>query len=87
MEKARCYVWRDKQVSATDYDPENVHAPEASYRYIHIPKSVTAVGVGSSNQIQLEGCDTSNGYLYGKLDVPIIMEKRTNSTQKEAVSR
>ncbi len=52
-----------------DYDPRNLYGPVASHDSIRMLISLSAAA-GSF----LEGADVSNAYLYGDLNVPIIME-------------
>ena len=85
MEKARCCLRGDKRRAFIDYDPENIHASVASHTSIRMLLSIIAASIGHSNQIQLKGSDINNAYLYGILDVPIIMAHPTNSTQKQTM--
>ncbi len=43
------------------------------------------LAIEASEESYLEGADTSNAFLYGNLDVPIIMEQPTDSSQLTAM--
>ena len=77
--KARCCLRGDRQVEFLDYDPDFVYAPVAAHESIRI-----LICFAASQNLILEGADISNAYLYGNLDVPIIMEQPTDSSQIEA---
>jgi len=42
------------------------------------------IAIAAGDNLVLEGADVSNAYLYGDIDIPIIMEQPTNSTQVPA---
>ncbi len=62
-----------------DYDPMNVYALVASQDSNHMFTSLSAAA-GSF----LEGADVSNAYLYIDLNIRIIMEQPTDSSQVQA---
>ncbi len=68
LEKARCCLRDDQQLAYVDYDPKNLYAPVASHDAIRFLLAMTA----AENSI-LKGVDVSNAYLYGDMDIPIIM--------------
>ena len=76
LRKARCCVRGDPQQPFTDYDPENTYAPVAAHETLRILFSFAA-----SQDLHVEGADISNAYLYGKLDITIIIEQPTDSSQ------
>lgn len=45
------------------------------------------VAYAAANDLVLEGADISNAYLFGNLDVPIIMEQPTDSSQRAVSTR
>lgn len=75
LHKARCVVRGDKQTAYVNFDPNNVYAPVACHEAIRILFAYAA-----AFDLQIEGADISNAYLYGKIDIPIIMQQPTNST-------
>ena len=77
--KARCCLRGDRQMIYLDYDSMNVYALVASYDSIRMLISLSAA-VG----LFLEGAGVRNAYLYGDLDIPIIMEQPTDSSQIQA---
>ena len=68
LHKARCVIRGDKQKAYIDYDPHNVYAPVACHEAIRILLAYSA-----AKNLLIEGADISNAYLYGKLDIPIVM--------------
>ena len=80
LEKARCCLRGDKQLAYIDYDPSNIYAPVASHDAIRL-----LIAIAAAENAQLEGADVSNAYLYGELDIPIIMQQPTDSSQKPAM--
>ncbi len=42
----------------------------------------TLTGLAASEKIHLEVADMNNDYIYGDLDVPIIMKQPTDSSQE-----
>ncbi len=80
MEEARRCLRVDRQLSYVDYGPFNVYAPVSSHASIRL-----LLLTASNQDLLIEGADKSDAYLYGDLDVPILMEKRTNSTQCEQI--
>ena len=79
LKKARCCLRGDKQKPFVDYDADTIYAPLASHETLRLLLACTA-----SQGLILEGADVANAYLYGKLDVTIIMEQPTDSTGKQA---
>lgn len=59
-----------------DFDPDNKYAPNATQKTLCI-----LIAFAAGLNLQLEGADVSNAYLYGKMDVPIFMEQPTVSSQ------
>ena len=80
MEKALCCVRGDCQLAYVDYDPENIYEPVTSQDSIRM-----LIALPASQDVSLEGADVSNAYLYGDLDISIIMEQPTDSTQVPAM--
>jgi len=80
MEKARCCLRGDRQLAHFDYDPSKTYAPVASHDAIRM-----LIAIAAGDNLIIEGADVSNAYLYGDMDIPIIMEQPTNSTQKPAM--
>lgn len=76
---ARCRLRSDRQLAYVDYDPINVYASVASHESIRMLFSLAA-----NEELLMEGADISNAYLFGELDVPIIMNQRTDSTRRHA---
>lgn len=72
LEKVRCSLSAKFWV---DFDPWSVYALFAAHESIRMHVTYAA-----SNGLVLEGADISNAYLFGKLDVPITMEQRTDSS-------
>ena len=77
--KARCCLRGDCQHEFFEYDPDFIYAPVAAHESIR-----TIVAFAAAHGLTLEGADISNAYLYGNLDIPIIMEQPTDSSQFEA---
>jgi len=76
LHKARCCLRGDKQTPFVDFNPDNTYAPVAAHETIRL-----LISYAASHNLILEGADISNAYLYGKMDIPILMEQPTNSTQ------
>ena len=57
-----------------------MYAPVASHDSIRY-----LIAISAAENSTLEGADISNAYLYGNLDVPIIMEQPTESSQLPAM--
>ena len=74
--KARWCVRGDQQNPFTDYDPDKTYAPVATHETLRI-----LLAFAGSHILELEGADISNAYLYGKRDIPIIMEQPTDSSR------
>ena len=79
LHKARCCIRGDKQQANIDFDPSNVYAPVASHEAIRI---LLAFAAGEG--LILEGADISDAYLYGNIDVPIVMLQPTDSSGMES---
>ncbi len=77
--KARCCLRGDLQIIYLDYGSMNVNAPVASYDSISLLISLSA-----APKLFLEGAGVSNSYLYGDLDIPIIMKQPMDSSQIQA---
>ena len=75
LHKARCFVRGDLQFPLRDYNPDDVYAPVASHEAIRIMFSLAA-----SEGLVVEGGDFCNAYLYGDINIPIIMQQHTDST-------
>lgn len=75
LHKARCVVRGDQQKAFVDYDPFDIYAPVAAHETLRL-----LLAFAASHNLGLEGADISNAYLYGTLDIPIIMEQPTDST-------
>lgn len=54
--------------------------PVASHKEIRL-----LLAIASSEILIVEGGDVSNAYLYGKIDIPVVIEQPTDSSGKEAV--
>ena len=80
MKKTRCCVRSGRQKAYADYDPNKIYAPVSSDDSIRM-----LIAIADGKTLQLEGAGVSNEYLYGDIDVPIIMEQPTNSTGKHAM--
>ena len=80
-EKAPCCLRGDRQQAYVDYDPTNVHAPIASNGSIRM-----VLAIAAAQNLILEGPDITNAYLYGDIDVHIIMGQPTDSRKCEAMS-
>ena len=65
----------DKQEAYRDYDPEHVHAPVARHETIRMLLAKVA-----ATDLCLEGLDIANAYLYGDMDIPVLMQQPTDST-------
>ena len=81
LEKARCCLRGDRQQEYVDFDPNALYAPVASHESIRMLLACAA----AEPETTIEGADIDNAYLYGSLDVPIIMQQPTNSSQKPAM--
>jgi len=77
--KARCVLRGDLQKPYLNFEPEALYAPVATYDSLRL-----IIALAASANLLLEGGDISNAYLYGSLDVPIIMEQPCNSTGRPA---
>lgn len=58
------------------FNPEDICAPVAIHRTLRCSLRMLL------QKLILEGADVDNTYLYSTLDIPIIMEQNTDSTQK-----
>lgn len=74
LRKARCVVRGDKQTVYAYFDPNNVYAPVACHEAIRI-----LLAYAAAYDLQMEGADIINAYFYGKLEIPIIMQRPTIS--------
>ena len=79
LEKARCCLRGDLQKPYIDFNPEALYAPVA-----HESIRVLIACSAGERRTFIEGSDIDNAYLYGKLDIPIIMERSTDSSQNLA---
>jgi len=79
LHKARCCLRGERQKAFVDFDPESTYAPVASHESLRMLMHYAA-----SENLLPEGADISNAYLYGNVDVPILMEQPTNSSQVPA---
>lgn len=68
IQKERCTLRGDLQEKRVDFESEKLYAPLAGHESTRIILALSA-----SRYIYQEGCDISNAYLYGSLDVPITM--------------
>lgn len=75
LENARCCLRGDKQVAYESFDLHTLYAPVSSLDYIRY-----LVAISAAEGSELKGADISNAYLYGDLDMPIIMEQPTDSS-------
>jgi len=75
LHKARCVVRADKQQAFIDYDPSNIYAPVVYHEALRLILALSAYG-----NLILEAGDIANAYLYGTLNVPIIIQQPTNSS-------
>lgn len=73
--KARCNLRGDKQIAYDSFDPEGIYAPVAAHETIRM-----LLAVAAALGLRVEGSDVSNAYLYGLLDIPIIMMQPTDSS-------
>lgn len=73
LHKARCCVRGDLQDPRFDYDPEGLYAPVAPNEAIRM-----TIAMAAADWLFVEGGDVSNAYLYGDIDIPIIIEQPTN---------
>ena len=76
LHKARCCGCGDQQKRFTDYNPDITYAPVATHETLRI-----LLALSDSHNLELEGADISNAYLYGKLDIPVIMEQPRDSSR------
>lgn len=75
--EARCCLSGDKKVSFREFDPDNLYAPVVRNETIRIFMAKFA-----AQEIFPEGAHIVNDYLYGDIDVLIIMEQPTYSSGK-----
>ena len=80
LEKARCCLRGDRQKPDIDFNPEALYAPVATHESIRVQIACSA----GERKTFIEGADIDNAYLYGKLDIPIIMDQPTDSSQQLA---
>ena len=76
LRKAQCCVRGDQQKPFTDYDPDKTYAPVAAHDTLGIILAFAGI-----QNLELEGADISNAYLYGRLDIIVIMEQPMNSSR------
>lgn len=74
--KARWVLHGDLQEPCESLTPENLYAPVAVHETVQM-----FITTDSAHELFLEGANADYAYLYGRLDVPIIMEQRTYSTE------
>lgn len=77
LDKAKSCLRGDRQKPFIDFDPGNLCDLLGSHESIRMLISCT---VGERNTF-LEGGEIDNDYLHGELDVPIIVQKTTDSTK------
>lgn len=75
--KARCCLCGNLQQAFRDFDPENLYAPVVRHETIGMFLAKVV-----AQQLQVEGADGDNSYLYGDMDKPIIMKQPTDSSGK-----
>ncbi len=80
MAKARCCLRGDRQQAYVDYDSTNIYVFVASHHSFRMLLEIAA-----AQNLMLDGVDISNAYLYGDLDIPILMEKPTDSKKRRAM--
>lgn len=73
--KARCCVREDLQNPCFEYNRDGLYAPAASHESIRLMFALSA-----ASGLVVQGGDVSNAYLYGNIDVPIIIEQPTDSS-------
>lgn len=66
--KARCCMRGDKQIEYQDYDPESLYAPVVRHETFRMLFAKVA-----PQGLLLEGADVANAYLYGNLNILVIM--------------
>lgn len=67
------------QEARIDYDPDATYAPVASHESIPLLFAIAA-----RDGLIVEGGDVSNAYLYGEIDVEVLIEQPTDSSGREA---
>lgn len=77
LHKARCCIRGDKQQPHIDFDPHSTYTPVASHEAIRL-----LLAYAAGEQHIIEGADIGNAYLYGDLNLPIIMAQPTDSSGK-----
>lgn len=73
--KSRCCLRGDKQIEYRDFDPASLYAPVVKHETIRMFFTKVA-----AEDLEAEGADVDNAYLYGSMDRPIIMKQPTDST-------
>lgn len=76
---ARCCARRDSQEARFDFDSDATYAPVASHESLRMLLALTA-----ADGLIVEGGDVCNAYLYGNIDVTVIIEQPTDSSGIEA---
>ena len=80
LEKACCCLLWDRRKPYTDFNPEALDASVAIHESIRVLIACSA----RERKTFIEGADIDNAYLYGNLDIPIIVEQPTDSSQQLA---
>lgn len=78
-EKYRFCLRGYRQVAYEDFDANSLYVPVTSHDSIHF-----LIAVSATENFALEAADISKAYLFGDLDVPILMEQPAVSTQQPA---
>lgn len=73
LNKDRSVPCGDKQHEYIDYEPDKMYGPLDTNETIRMMLSLTA-----GEDLNTEGVDVDNAYLYAKLDIPTIMTQPTN---------
>ena len=79
LHKARCVVRRDLQSPVVDYDPGHLYGPVASHEAIRI-----ILAIAAAEGLLVEGGDVFNAYLYGKMDIPILIDQPQTLPQQKS---
>ncbi len=81
MEKSRCCLGVDHQQAYVDYDSTNIYTSIAFHDSIRM-----LLATATAQNLTLEGSDTSCAYLYGDLNIPILMEQHPDLTKRHSMA-
>lgn len=71
-----CTLHEDLQKESSDFDPDFTCKSDTPYESI-----LLVISLSASRNLALQECDISNPYLYGDMDISIVTQQPTNSSE------